>query len=793
MRLWTASLLLRLPLGELSRPGSWALATVLRAADSGEPAALHALEQAIRSKGHEAVWSAWLRPSASGTTPPRWASPVPAALGADVSTIPGWVVNLAWKTWLDEAGPDPGSDLDAHAHAHADAHAALWSLLEQWDLPAKAGAGYSTRVLSRLALGDGEVDDEVSVDPRLLVDTAVRFDHPVGESARTHLLALGDAETVDLYCAAAMDSRDATAFCVAHHLAPADEVRRAVFFVRTGQHEQYRALDPEGALLALGYRSASAEERSALREAMTGLGGGIDALRVLAGQRSLHEDVASLDGQERAYLIRQLKDQGDWDRLWRFTSLLPLAEAVRTVRAFGTWRPSGEDDHRVFEALRAADPQAVDGCVNALPGATEYSPVPHTRIRLADLDKRVSRVMDFDFAPDGTQLAFVGAVPSGQWGKPIAWAGIVDLGSSTLSRLNCNFTDPLDRVAHLGSDTMVVAETRPRHVDRHSSRTAKIHYVDRRGVLRTLDPGADEIHGLERIAGDRAFALSAVVGDVGDHERPVLFIGGPGGALVDSGVLDELDEDFEPLIAAVDPDGRLVAIVDVLEDAVVADLGSSVANKLDDGSITLENVPTPPAALSPSTLVSCTEAGDLKVWHEPLTSTEPSMTIPAWSGATRPAFLAWSPALNRFVAVNFSLGSHLELLDVPPTRDAPVPDELISERVALVGDVSVVPIARLSPKGDVLAVGGADSAIDLYDLTALTLRPLIARPMGLMTHQELAHVVKVQEHPLLDAGSRTTLTLLRACLEHRFRHDVGIGDTAGTAVAGDFEIELGEV
>ncbi len=65
--------------------------------------------------------------------------------------------------------------------------------------------------------------------------------------------------------------------------------------------------------------------------------------------------------------------------------------------------------------------------------------------------------------------------------------------------------------------------------------------------------------------------------------------------------------------------------------------------------------------------------------------------------------------------------------------------------------------------------------------------------MGLMTHQELAHVTAVLENPGLGEESPTTLTLLRACLEHRYRHDVGIGEAAGTAVAGNFEIELGEV
>ncbi|MGI5197129.1 hypothetical protein ACQEVY_26460 [Streptomyces sp. CA-288835] len=772
MRLRIAVLVLRLPLGRASRWRLRSLVTVLRAADAGDPTAVRAVGDALAldSLGPERVWRTWTEPPVAEPTRRQWASPLVAELPADATQVPDVLVDAAWRDWLD---------------AH---EARLWSLLRRWNRAATAAEGEKVRVLSRLALGD----EDVAVEPQLLADTATRFDHPICERARARLLAPGAPEAVDLYCTAALNSSEVAAFCAEHHLAPADEVQRAVFFVRTGQHEQYRALDPEGALLSLGYRGAPPDVRSALRTAMTGLGD-IDVLRVLAGQRSSQGDFASLSKQERAYLVRQLLDLRDWERLWPLVLLMPLTEAVMAVRGFADWRPSGEDDRRVFEALRAADPQAVDGSMSILSGAAEPSPAPHTRIRLADLDERLVGITELDFSPDGTQLAFVGEGPAGE---PLpARAGIVDLGSGTLSRLHCDFTDPLNRVAHLGSGTMVVAEPDPYYVDYRAEgekyRRPKIHHVDGSGV-RALDPGVDEIMGLKRIAGDRAFAVSAMVSETLFSEHPMLFIGGPHGDLTANGVLDGLGEDFEPLIAAVDPEGRLIAIIDVFEAAVVADLGGFVVNKLDDSSETLENIPKPPVALSPSTLVSCTDMGELKVWHEPLTSAEPSMTIPVWSPSVVLTALAWSPALNRFVAVNFTHELHLELLDVPPTRDAPVPDELISERIALDDDVSTTLITRLSPGGDVLAVGSADGTIDLYVLTTLTLRPFIARPMGLMAHQELAQVVELQKQPLLDDGSRTTLTLLRTCLEHRFRHDVGIGEAAGVTAPGDDEISLGE-
>jgi hypothetical protein len=179
------------------------------------------------------------------------------------------------------------------------------------------------------------------------------------------------------------------------------------------------------------------------------------------------------------------------------------------------------------------------------------------------------------------------------------------------------------------------------------------------------------------------------------------------------------------------------------------------------------------------------------VWHEPLTTTRPPISRQVWSRPSFPVHLAWSAALNRFLAISMAEddGSELWLLDVPAIRDIPLPGDLVSERIALAH--SDYRRAQVSPKGDVLAIGGPDHTIDLYALTALTLRPVIAGSMGLMGREELADVVAVLENPALDVGWRPTLELLRACLEHRFRHDIGVGSPADAMVTADDDIELG--
>lgn len=770
MRVRTAALVLRLPLGRRSRRCPPALVTVLRAADAGAPAALRAVARALESLGPETVWRTWAEPP-----PRRWDSPLLAELpDEDPARVPAVLVDAGWHDWLD---------------AHQDD---LWSLLRRWNRPATAAAKPRLRALSHLALDDGGSHDG-AVDARVLADAAARFGHPLGERARARLLTLRDSAAVDLFCRTALKSPKAAAFCLRHRLAPAGDVERAMFFVRTGQREQFRALDPDGSLLALGYRGASGKERAALRAAMTDMGD-VDVLRVLAGQRAAQDDLGRLTKRERAYLVGRFTDRGDWDRLWSCALLMPLAEAVKAVHACGDWRPSGEDERGVFEALRAADPRAVADCVKALSEAPAPEPAPHVRTHLAGLHQRLGPVTDLDFSPDGTQLALVGALhvrtardspaPSHE---PVAWAGIMDLGSGALSELRRDFTRLLAHVAHLGSDTVVAAERVTYDTVDGRVHRPRIHYLDRDGV-RALDPEADMILGVRRMAGDRSFVVTAVGLATSDMTRRLL-VGVPDGFLVPSRMLDGLDG-FEPVIAAVDPGGRMIAMVDEMGHAVVADLTGSVVNRLDDGSGTPEDVPTTTAALSPSVLVCRTDTGVLKAWHEPLTATRPTTTIPAWNSATRPDVVAWSPFLNRFVAVRLVHRPRLELLDVPPTRAAPAPDELVSASIALAGATHPAPVARLSPRGDTLAVAHG-STVDVYRLTTLPLRPFIARPMALMAPQDLAQLVRVLEVPALDKRIRTTLTLLRACLERRLGDDIGIGNARDGAVAGSHEIELG--
>ena len=153
-------------------------------------------------------------------------------------------------------------------------------------------------------------------------------------------------------------------FCTRHGLAPEDPAERVRFFLLTGQQEQRRALDPDGALLAAAYQTAGPPQRAALRVALAGVGD-LDVTRMIAASGAMR--LADMTTAEREYLADRLADRGDWAGLWRLARDLPLYDAVAAVRRIGgRWRPDGQHDRELFGFLAGADPQAVRRARDAL-------------------------------------------------------------------------------------------------------------------------------------------------------------------------------------------------------------------------------------------------------------------------------------------------------------------------------------------------------------------------------------------------------------------------------------------
>src|SRR5690606_6027995 len=97
----------------------------------------------------------------------------------------------------------------------------------------------------------------------------------------------------------------------------------------------------------------------------------------------------------------------------------------------------------------------------------------------------------------------------------------------------------------------------------------------------------------------------------------------------------------------------------------------------------------------------------------------------------------------------------------------------------------------VSPTGDFAAVGHRDGRVELFDLRVRELPEIVAGPVSGLTPRHLSIVATALTHtgPLMTSATTTTLELLHACLEHRFRFDIEIGDAA-PLVAGDHDISL---
>jgi hypothetical protein len=226
--------------------------------------------------------------------------------------------------------------------------------------------------------------------------------------------------TAEAACTAASTGNHAVAaFCVRRGLTPADPVRRAAFFLLTGQAAQSRAADPDGALLTLAYAGADKDERARLRAAMAGVGD-LDLVRVVArGDPRLHGQAQhgqaqhgqaqhgqALTSDEARYLTEQLARRRDWAGLWRLVQGMTVLAAVTTARSFGDdWRPPGDHDRALFERLREADPDSIKTARAAL------AELRAVRVEMDGIPATGA------FSPDGRRLV-VSTGPLGTQGSP---------------------------------------------------------------------------------------------------------------------------------------------------------------------------------------------------------------------------------------------------------------------------------------------------------------------------------------------------------------------------------------
>ncbi|MGH3242895.1 MAG: hypothetical protein ACRDNL_21130, partial [Spirillospora sp.] len=586
--------------------------------------------------------------------------------------------------------------------------------------------------------------------------------------ARAHLLAHPDQDAVDALCGEATGSPDLTAFCVAHHLAPSDPVARAAFFVRTGQHEQHRALDGDGALLAAAYRAAPQEIRAELRTIMAE-GGDSDLIRVVVtGER--RDRIAEMSGAELDYLRHHLAERGQWAQLRVLAHDLPLAEAAETARLLPADEREG-DDANLLGVLADLPWQELRETVGRLPAdhLTRYgSPRNSMAVSISpDSAELAVSWPEHRTTPSTPTAIHVEAVRIGTGESASHYTGTTESG----------FPNP---VLHLGDEILLTRrQNHSWHVDRvfpgrhafespagmspHMRRAAHGAVMIHLDGLAFADPGTDRLrfesaHSFRKMMGGRAVSL--------DNRCQLTTL----------------------------PAERLIAFCDLRNQIFVMSEDGSSARRIPSGPYAPGDWSISALSfLGPTTLavhrhqrIGLDLAQRTEIW-ELLPDGDPHRTA-VHNGPVRDRwpFEEWEgtsidPFFAHQVLTFSSLTPHFDGIapDIPWLQ---APQEKTRFRrflaMPLAGDMLVTAAGKMEHE-----------TLEIHSRFLPTARALLERPLLHTGPQDFQHARELRSK-IGDPAVRDALALLETCLAARSGGDIALGTPGPMPVAGPTDIAL---
>jgi hypothetical protein len=607
--------------------------------------------------------------------------------------------DAVWDLWLE--APDPG----------------LWAALARWRRP-RTGGG-----LSLVALGE-------DADPAVVADAARRTGHPIAVTARAAILG-GHQDLVDAACAVALSTqdKDLTAFCAEHHLAPAEPHQAAMFFLLTGQEEQYRVADPDHSLLAPAYEAASEDVRSRVRARVAG---DPDLVRVLAGTVRRGR-LARLSEREAAYLVDGFAGRRDWAGLWTLAKDLPVVDAVAAVRRCEGRRP-GDHDAPLFDALAAVDPAELAESRRAAVRPVRLPVAGSFRGSITPDGRRIAlstgRAVEVYTLPDGAAPRFQERVPTSLHPWVLALDGDVLVVSNTDPQQADGFSDAGYVAPDSGPGT---------------SGTCRFHWAA--ALVRTEDGFAAQVYDKKKNT-SLLHLLSGGGWDFHRYGHRVLDV------RAELGIVAQYRR--ETCTIAIDPgSGRT---------AVAANSGLYLAEITDDGVRPLATAPARDGMLrhlsfaGPDRLIRLAWGGKLQVWR--LDGDVPRVA----AERTGIADVVGLPGVGVVAAIprpGSGVPRRVRYLDGETLADVPTPAQFYDR-----GEPAYL---FASPDGDRLGVGYREF-VEVVDAALVVLAD---RPLAATTPADL-HAVRAR---LDRAPGNLFLGLLHECLVHRFGGDVALGDS----------------
>jgi hypothetical protein len=651
----------------------------------------------------------------------------------------------------------------------------LWERLACWRRPARdAGWDPGLRGVSLVALDEGSVGD--AAFRTALIEAAVRMDHPIGEIARRRVLA-GDQEVVDTVCAAATARPALVPFCVEHGLAPSDPVDGAVFFLLTGQAEHYRAADPDGSLIALGYEAATADVRTRLRTAMVDAGD-LDVARILVGTGP-RDGRIQLAAGEVVYLTARLAARRAWAEMWRLAQHLPLVDAVTTARLVDGWRPPHDRDRVLFDRLTGADPEPL---AEARRDLTTFGV---TRIEVP------GSVEVGAFSPDGRRLAVL-TTPNSRPGQDaisvfdLAGGRLVEryeltpglryVLTTTAVRLHVQFV-PLGQ-GLIAANPQLLPGTHDVHSGLRWYSDGHAEEWESRPVVRALVPSPARGGGFVAYTRDGELEFRGPDGDLVSAVRLRAELG-PDRAF---GTVRALA--IEPGSGRLAVAGDGLAVFDARDDAHVRLL----AHERLPGSPTIYGA----AFLDQDRLVTTDMSMDRAVRRWRLTGNRLDWrTAPAGPAASDTS--GPTAGLTDRVRSPIVIPQRGEVAVIDRQGDVRYVD---AERLAAIDEprelTGHVGHQLWAAPGSGLHALGGDGYVDVVSPAhSPAVAALADRPPAEMTPGDLATVSAALRDLSPGSAARPFLELLHDCLEHRFASDVQLG-TATPATGGPHDIALAD-
>jgi WD40 repeat protein len=291
-------------------------------------------------------------------------------------------VLAALRRSLGQAAPAAQERCDAAWAAWAETrHPGLGELLVELGIP--AAGPLALRLLSLLCLGRlAELAGSGPEAIPALLEAAGDADPGIAAAAGQVLCSLADPAAQDELCrwVVSRDQPAARRLALQAGYAPSDPLSRALFFLLTEQWERYEALDIDASLAATVYETASPELRLRLahRASQAGWGGFVQAV---SGGRAARR-LGQLSAVEWEVVLTLLERERRFSDAWELVQVAPLQWGARllvVLQAAG-WEPPLPEDRPAFQDLA----QQASACLvqGIPPGTAAHTPLVlsgHTR------------------------------------------------------------------------------------------------------------------------------------------------------------------------------------------------------------------------------------------------------------------------------------------------------------------------------------------------------------------------------------------------------------------------------